>query len=241
MELQFKHPEFETEVRTRLGIFDRPITEEDALSVLHLDLFNFNFRDDDMATLSLFKNLKCLDVNMWHSTPSFWNAFPHMEELYVSVGHDFDFASFQNMKELSSLFVSGGDLSGVNYLNLEALLPLEKLQTVHLHEFGSVDLFPLSSMLQLRELGIHYADKVLNIDIIGTMTQLDELRLTGLDVENLDFLDQLSSCVRLEMCGIHVYNGVDLQKWKRFNERDICEISVKDKLYEYIDLSVLDD
>ena len=236
MELQFKHSEFETEVRTRLGIFDRAITEEDVLSVSHLDLYNFDFRDEDMATLSLFKNLKYLDVNMRHSTPSFWNTFPYMEELYVCVGDDFDFSSFQNMKELSSLFVSGGDLSSVNYLNLEALLSLEKLREVNLHEFGSVDLLPLSSMPQLRKLCIHYADKILNIDIIGAMSQLEELRLTGLDVKNLDFLDLLPDHVRLEMCGIHVYDGVDPKKWWRFANRDICEISVKDKPYEYIDL-----
>ena len=56
-----------------------------------------------------------------------------MEALYVCVGDDFDFASFQNMKELSYLFVSGGDYSGVDYLNLEALLPLEKLRELRLH------------------------------------------------------------------------------------------------------------
>ena len=241
MELRFNHPEFEDEVRTELGIFDRPITEEDVLSVLHLDLCNFDFCDEDIATLSLFKNLKHLDVNMWHSTPDFWYAFPHMEDLYVCVGDDFDFSSFQNMKELLYLFVSGGDYSDVDYLNLEALLSLERLREVHLHEFGSVDLFPLASMPQLRELGVHYANKVHNIDIIGSLSQLEDLRLTGLYVESLDFLDQLPGHIRLEMCGIHVYGDVDPQKWKRFTEHDICEISVKDKPYAYIDLSALDD
>ena len=239
MELQFNHPEFEEEVRTELGIFDRPIIAEDVLLVSHLDLSNFDFCIEDMDTLSLFKNLKHLDVNMWHSTPNFWYAFPHMEDLYVCVGDDFDFSSFQNMKELSYLFVSGGDYSDVDYLNLEALLSLERLREVHLHEFGSVDLLPLTSMPQLRELGLHYANKVHNIDIIGSLSQLEELRLTGLYVESLDFLDQLPGHIRLEMCGIHVYGGVDPQRWKRFAERDICEISVKDKPYEYIDLSVL--
>ena len=60
-------------------------------------------------------------------------------------------------------------------------------------------------------------------------------------VDSLDFLDRLPDHVRLEMCGIHVYDDVDPQKWKRFAERDICEISIKDKPYEYIDLSALDD
>lgn len=241
MELQFNHPEFEHEVRTELGIFNRPITEEDGLLVSHLDLSNFDFRTEDKETLSLFKKLKHLDVNMWHSTPDFWYTFPHIEDLYMCVGDDCDFASFQNMKDLSYLFVSGGDYSDIDYLNLEALLPLEKLRELHLHEFGSVDLLPLASMPQLRELGLHYANKIHNIDVVGGLSQLEELRLTGLYVDSLDFLDRLPDHVRLEMCGIHVYDGVDPQKWKRFAERDICEISIKDKPYEYIDLSALDD
>lgn len=241
MELQFYHPEFEEEVRTQLEILDRPITEEDVLSVLRLDLSNFDFPAEDMKTLSFFKNLKALDINIRHSTPDFWLNFPHMEDLYACVGDDFDFTSFQNMKELSYLFVSGGDYSNIDYLHLESLLPLEKLREVHLHKFGSVDLLPLSSMPQLRELGVHYANKVHNINIIGLLSQLEELRLMGLDVESLDFLDQLPGHIRLEMCSIHVYCGVEPLKWKRFVEHDICEISVNDKPYEYIDLSALDD
>ena len=241
MDLQFDHPEFEEEVRKERNIFDRPITKEDALLVSHLDLSNFDFRLEDMETLSVFKNLRYLDVNMWQSSPEFWRNFPHLEELYVCVGDDFDFASFQNMKELSYLFVSGGDYSGIDYLNLEALLPLEKLRELHLHEFGSVDLLPIASMPQLRLLGVHYADKIHNIDIIGSLSQLEELRLTGLYVDSLDFLDQLPDRVRLDMCGIHVYGGVDPQKWKRFAVYDICDISVKDKSYEMIDLSALDN
>ena len=241
MVLQFHHREFEEQVRTELGIFDRPITEEDALLVSHLDLSNFSFCIEDMETLSVFKNLRDLDVDMWHSTPEFWHNFPHMEYLYVCVGDDFDFASFQSMKELTYLFVSGGDDSGVDYLHLEALLPLEKLQELHLHEFGSVDLLPLASMPQLRELGVYYADRIWNIDIIGSLSQLEELQLTGLYVDSLDFLDRLPDHIRLDLCGIHVYGGVDPLKWKRFTERDICEISVNDKDYIYIDLSMLDD
>ena len=53
------------------------------------------------------------------------------------------------------------------------------------------------------------------------------------------FLDTLPDTLRLEMCGNHVYGGVDATKWKRFAEHDICEISVGDQPFAYIDLSVL--
>ena len=239
MELHFYHPEFEAEVRTQLGTFHRPVTEEDVMSATHLDLSNFDFLCEDMPTLSLFKNLKSLEINIRHTTPEFWHTFSHMEKLYVCLGDDFDFISFANMKKLSYLFVSGGDYSSIDFVNLDALIPLKKLCELQLHEFGSVDILPLASMPQLRDFGILYANKVHNIDVIGTLSQLETLTLTGLYVDNLDFLDRLPDYIRLEMCGNHVYSGVDPQKWKRFSERDICEISVSDKPYEHIDLSIL--
>ena len=55
----------------------------------------------------------------------------------------------------------------------------------------------------------------------------------------------LTSCklVYLEMCGIEIYgeNNVNVGKWKRFAKRDICEIMIKDKYWDYIDLSALND
>jgi len=240
MYLKFHHHMFESEVRKQLSIFDRPISEEDAQTVKHLDLSGFQFLREDMAVLSAFSNLRSLNIEICHTTPEFWHTFTHMEELDVCVEEDFDFSNFKNMKQLSYLFVSGGDYSNVAYLNLDALIPLNKLRCLQLHECSCVDLLPLLSMPQLRELGVLYANEVRNIEIIGMLSQLENLCLIDLRIENLDFLDQLPDHVRIELCGLHVYNGVDPQKWKRFHEYDICEISVKDKFSHYIDLSVLD-
>ena len=54
MVLTFYHLEFEQEVRERLNIFDRDITEIDALSVSELDLTNFDFKIEDIETLFFF-------------------------------------------------------------------------------------------------------------------------------------------------------------------------------------------
>ena len=241
MELHFHCPEFEEEVRTRLGVFHRPITEEDILSVTQLDLDSFDFSPGDMDTLSLFRNLKVLYINIGQTDPSFWHSFVNMEKLYVVCwGDSFDFSAFSEMKKLSALSVSGGDWSDMRFLHLESLVPLQRLRYLQLHEFGRVDLLPLASMPQLRELQLCYANDVLNMDVIGTLAQLEALTLDGLFVESLDFWDELPHSMYLEMCGNHVYNGVEPQKWKRFAKYDICEISVHDKPYAYIDLSVLD-
>lgn len=242
MELTFEHPEFEDEVRTRLNVRDRVITSEDALKVVALDLTNFDFYDEDKEALSYFTNLTFLGINIRATAPEFWRSFPKLKELYLcSWGGPVDFESFREMPELESLCVSGGDLSSIDYLNLEALQGLKGLAELELHEFGAVDLAPLGSMTQLKWFALRYPNKVINVETISSMGFLEELVLHDLWVDNADFLDGLPDTVRLEMYGMQFYSDVDVRKWKRFKERDICEIEVKHEHWEYVDLSLLKD
>jgi hypothetical protein len=244
MDILFHHHEFECEVRDTLGIPSDPITEEDVLRVTELDLSNFNFLQEDRETLALFKNLTSLDINIGYTPSEYWHNFPKLKHFYLCYwGGNVDFVSFQKMTDLEMLWVSGGDCSSIDYLNLDTLVDLAHLHYLELHEFGTVDLLPLSEMPQLKSFALRYANKVENIEIIGSMRQLEELVLDGLYVDTLDFLDLLPDTVQLEMCGNHVYGSVDATKWKRFSKHDICEISVGSHPhgpFGYIDLSVLD-
>lgn len=242
MELSFCHWEFEQEVRKRVNVFDRAITTEDALSVIELDLINFNFREEDIDALLHFTNLKRLGINLGKQSSFFWDHFQKMEDLYWCCwGDEIDFTSFSNMRHLRWLCVSGGDYSDIAFKKLEALIPLQNLTYLQLHEFGPVDLGPLEKMQQLTSFELRYSDNVKGIDAIGKMSWLKELVLDGLYVENLDFLDALPNNVDLEMSGIKVcgQEKIDVEKWKRFKKHDICEIEVKDKCWTYIDLSAL--
>ncbi len=244
MQLSFCHPEFEHEVRERINVFGRAITDEDALSVVELDLSNFDFKEEDIETLFLFVNLKSLSINLGTKDRFFWSHFKNIEELYwVCWGNKVDFSVFENMKKIKSICVSGGVYSNIAFENLDALVFLEKLEFLQLHEFGPVDLAPLEKMPQLKSFALCYTDQAKNIDTIGRMVWLEELVLYGLYVENLDFLDSLPDTVSIEMCGIEIYGGsdVNVEKWKRFKNRDICEIMVKDEWWDYIDLSLLDN
>jgi len=243
MELKFYHYEFEQEVRERLSIFDREITDKDAKMVEELDLTNFSFRDEDVDTLFYFSNLKVLGIEMGNNDACFWNHFPEMEDLYWCCwGSEVDFNMFSNMKNLNTLFVSGGDYSDINYINLDALQELKNLKFLELHEFGTVDIASLGNMTQLKSFGLRYANRVENIETIGTMTFLEKLCLGGLYVENLDFLDSLPDSIRLEMGGIEICGDekVDVSKWKRFTNRDIYEIRTKEQYWDYIDLTPLE-
>ena len=242
MELSFHNSKFEQEVRTRLNIFDRAITDADAKLVTELDLTNFYVEDEDVETLLHFNNLKILALEMKSKDSGFWQHFPRVEALYwITWGGDIDFEVFSHMHTLKSLTVSGGDYSSIGFKNLDALIPLKILEHLELHEFGSVDLAPLRAMKQIKSLAVRYSHQVQNIDVIGAMTQLEELTLDGLAVDNLDFLDTLPNNIALEMCGIQVpkRENIDIKKWKRFTNRDICEIEVGGP-WEYVDLSELE-
>ena len=244
MLLTFCHPEFEQEVREQLGIFDRDITEQDALSVSELDLSNFDFKNEDIETLFLFSNLISLDINIGEQDSFFWNHFSKLQDLYWCCwGSEIDFSVFSNMNRLKLLTVSGGDYSSMKLTGLESLIQLRHLEELILHEFGAVDLSPLESMTQLKHFSLLYTDSARNVEIIGKLHWLESLTLRGLYVDNLNFLDSLPNHIELELCGIEIYGrkNVDVLKWKRFEKRDICEISVKDQYWYDIDLSSLDN
>ena len=101
---------------------------------------------------------------------------------------------------------------------------------------------PLEKMKQLKHFSLLYTDSAQNIETIGKLNWLESLSLCGIYTDNLDFLDFLPDHIELELCGIEIYGRkqVNVQKWKRFTKRDICEIEVKDQWWEYVDLSVLD-
>ena len=243
MGLTFYHPEFEQEVRKSLNIFDRDITEKDALSVSELDLSNFDFKDEDVETLFLFSNLISLSINIGERDSFFWSHFPKLQDLHWCCwGSEIDFAVFSNMSDLSSLAVSGGDYSDIKFKGLDSLITLNRLEVLSLHEFGPVDLMPLENMTQLKHFYLLYTNSAQNIETIGKMYWLESLTLCGLYVDNLDFLDSLPDNVELDLCGIEIYGRkkVDVLKWKRFINREICEISVKDPYWDYVDLSALE-
>jgi hypothetical protein len=244
MVLTFYHLEFEQEVRERLNIFDRDITEKDALSVSELDLTNFDFKIEDIETLFLFSNLISLSINIGEQDSSFWGHFPKLQDLYWCCwGSEINFDVFSNMKDLTSLMVSGGDYSGIKFKGLDSLIKLNHLEELVLHEFGSVDLAPLEVMSQLKRFSLLYTDSAQNIETIGKLCWLESLTLRGLYIDNLDFLDSLPDYMELELCGIEIYSRkeLDVLKWKRFKKRDICEISIKAQYWEYVDLSALDE
>ena len=138
---------------------------------------------------------------------------------------------FSELRELETLFVSGGDVSDIDYVNLGSLTKLKKLKELQLHEFGTVDLAFLEQMPWLEEFFCGWANKVRNIDSIGKLQNLKALDLTDVEMDNLDFLDHLPDEMSLTLCGDIVHSNVNMEKLNRFSESDVCEMTINGQYY----------
>ena len=226
-ELKFYHPGFEQVVRHELLISDRAITDEDALNVFDLDCSDFIFDSRDYEALSAFKNLDYLMINTRADELDFLKALPLLEELNLETwggNNTVDFNHFSHLAHLRELLVSGGDVSSIDYKNLEGLAALKKLECLTLHEFGTVDLRPLRSMPWLKGLYCGYANEVYDIEAIAALSNLESLTLIGIEMESLEFLDSFPDSLIIGLYELRVKKGIDHSKLSRFVEGDFEEI-----------------
>jgi len=241
--LIFHSNEFKKVVQEVLCVFDREITTEDALLVEELDLSEFYFKKEDFETLFLFANLNALSIHL--DSRICIKGFRDLFWTYC--GEDIDFCVFRNMNKLKSLCVFGGEDYDIPFINLDKLIPLEKLEHLELHNFGPVDLFPLCKMPQLKVLELHKNRHAQNISSLCEIMWLKELILENIFVENLEFLDYLPDDLYLKMNHIEILtsSNLDVRKWRRFKKRNIYEIIARDKggegFGENIDLSPLNE
>ena len=90
-----------------------------------------------------------------------------------------------------SLTISGGAVSSFQFHNFKELTKLPSLESLGLHEFGSVDLSPLKQMTHLKDFFCGYSNNIKNIDAITYLVNLEVLTLIDVTVNNFDFLNTL--------------------------------------------------
>lgn len=230
--LIFHHREFENEVRQQTQIFDRPVPAEEVKTVKQLDLSNFDFLEEDEQTLMLFCGLERLFINTASENHSFLSALTNLKELDLTCHNErntVDFRVFRHLEKLQWLFVSGGDISDIDFLNLDALIEVPSLRVLRLHEFGTVDLQPLAQMPWLTDFFCGYANDVAHMEAIGNLRDLKSLELVAVKADTLDFLDMLPADMHLELCGVTVQKDSGTERLQRFSSYDICEMTIGDK------------
>ena len=210
-------------------------TMDDVASVTFLDFSMIDFEPEYLDALCLFHNLKSLAICIHAEDLSFLSSFPQFEDLDLVCWNKRNcvaFKYFACLKELSYLYVSGGDISSIAYWNLDALIELKHLRDLTLHEFGEVDLAPLAKMPWIESFFCGYADRVIHPEAIGQISGLKELELVDFEVDNLDFLDQLDRDLSLDLCAIRSKDIFRPEQLKRFRKVDISESSFADQEWE---------
>ena len=228
--LIFHHREFERDVRKKLNKPEGPVTPEDVFAFTELDCSNYTFDHNDIETLKHFINLEKLFIEVRDADITFLGSFRNLKELdltCISSKNPLDLSVLSELRDLEYLFVSGGDISNIDFINTNALTGLKKLTDLSFHEFGTVDLSFLNQMPWIEEFLCGYAYEVLNIESIGKLKKLESLTLIDIEVESLDFLDFLPSTMSLVLYSIEIQNGFDREKLKRFSEIDLDEITAK--------------
>lgn len=227
--LVFHDSRFEEKVREKLNVWEGDITKEMALTVTEFGCDYFD--KEDIETLCKFRNLEELFLGIYDADLSFLGRFIKLKDLSLEYGnHDdiLDFNVFKNLTNLEGLFVSGGDVSGMDLVNLELLKSHKKLKKLWLHEFGTVNLEFLKDMPWLEDFFCGYADEVFNVDNIGCLVNLKSLELVDFEVDNLSFLDSLPDTMSLSLCALGVLEGFgecEMEKLKRFKKLDVDEMN----------------
>ena len=234
--ITFHHEEFELAVREDTSILDRPIEEADLLQIKLLDCSNFDFLHEDLETLEKCKALKTLAINIGMIGLDFLSSLPMLEDLYlVYWGREVDFRAFSCLHKLKSLFVSGGEISNIPFVETDALKTMKNLSSLSFHEFGSVDLSFLENMQWLEEFFCGWADEVSNISAISKLVHLRSLTLMDICLDNLDFLDNLPDTVELEWSVEIARDSYAPEKLGRFFKSEIRSVFEAD---EYIKVEV---
>ena len=196
--LLFHNKDFEWAVRDVLYIYNKPIYKADTAKVKKLCCADFSFSLEDYETLHTFK---------------------YLEELIFEQHNGIvDFSVFSPLKSLKYLTIAGGLYQHIELINIGALKKLPRLEYLAVGDFEKIDLADLGEVKQLKELCIGWGNSVINAEEIKELKQLTALTLCDFKIKSLDFLNELSVGISLEIGGLEIEEGFDVASLKRFQD-----------------------
>lgn len=232
-EMIFHNRNFEYEARQALHIYDRPLRCSDVGQITELDCSMFEFSLEDSENLCMFHRLRILAINAHTDILEAVNSLICLEKLYLTCwngqGNVFDLLRICHLSKLKTLCVSGGDLSTMEIANLHGLANFPDLHTFSLHEFGTVDLSMVSAVPELKRFCCSFGKKVISVEAVTGLQRLQQLELTGLALDNLDFLDALPAGLTVRLYELELEQQTDLAKLNRFHNLEMENISFRKK------------
>lgn len=212
--LSFSNKEFEKIVREELKIHSGPISVSDALSIKSLNFAECELSNTDLETLYLFENLEELVFEQDKGT--------------------IDFIIFTPFKKLKYLIVGGRLMSDVKLINIGVLKTLRDLEYLSIGDFGEIDLDMIGDVKQLKELCIGWGNNVVGADEIGMLKNLKSLELYDIDLQSLNFINDLDQHTQIDLAGITVEEPFNLENFKKFHHCEYELIKINGELITHL-------
>lgn len=167
------------------GISDLEDIEFD--TILHLPLTNLNLSDN--ASWFLGKPIERLD------DVSIIGHFAELKELSLNNLAIEDYRFIANFTELKVLEIEGAHVSNIDFIS-----NLTKLEEVNLRSSTVTDISPLADLGNLRYLNLHSCTDITNLEVLGTLDDLDTLIIPNVDLsESISIFVTLDSLKRLNI------------------------------------------
>ena len=211
-EVIFHNPEFENAVRETLNKQEGFITEADLLRIEELYCDEFSFSPEDYPTLYLCKNVKDLCIEQH--------------------GGVFDFSVLTPLKALRYLTVRERIFNWeLKFTNLSALSQLPCLEEVFIIDFDSIDLTDIKDVTQLTVLEVGWCRSVTGLESVTLLPNLNSFCLADTSVPSLEFLNQLSPDVALDLLAVETAAPFDVENLKRFSRLEAENLRIAGEWY----------
>ncbi len=182
-----------------------------------------------LEDLSLLPNLKSLTIDsVWDAKITDFSpieGLSRLEELCISYDkeQEIDLSFLANMKTVKNLFLPGCNLKDISFL--EEMPQLERLS---LYETSVKDFSPLGKLSELVELSLGGCRGAEHIEVIGTLTKMEDLGLQYCGIEDISFLSGLSELRGVNLNGNLITDLTPLAGLKKLERLGLAENKLED-------------
>mgnify|MGYP000481523499 CR=1 FL=1 len=243
-EISFQDPTFEKAFRYVYDYTDnKPITQQDILSVKNLDLSATELYD--ISDIAMFKNIEslCLNDNSI-SDISALSGLTNLEHVELNNNGINDIGAFENLTQLTYIELDNNSISDITPLrklsNLELLFlddnyisdinvlgKLTKISILSLTGNCITEIEPLKNLSNLTRLSL-YDNDIGSIRVLGSLTELTQLYLGNTTIEGIDSLKKLKKLEILYLCNVGIDDIGVLNQLTCLTSLSLCDNYISD-------------